>query len=133
MAVQIHWAPRERNATKRCLEPSLMFSQISNHSSCIRVLASPGDTAYRAGRVGVGLSTQVANRTLNATTIVMPSEATLNLSILELLQALNEKLSLECTGIQGKCFPPILGPISSVEAEASRRQSIHLHEHASGS
>ena len=50
----------------------------------------------------------------------MASEAALNLSVLELLQALNEKLSLECAGVRGRCFPPILGPIASVEAEVSR-------------
>ena len=63
----------------------------------------------------------------------MASEAALNLSVLELLQALKEKLSLEYTRMRGKCFPLILGPISSVEAEVSKPLSIHLNEHSSGS
>ena len=36
---------------------------------------------------------------------IMPSEAALNLSLLDLLQAFNEKLSLECTRIQVTRLP----------------------------
>ena len=46
----------------------------------------------------------------------MPSDAALNLSFFELLQALNEKLALECTKVRGVRFPPVGG--LKVEASA---------------
>ena len=49
----------------------------------------------------------------------MTSEAALNLSVLELLQALNEKLNIEYARARRNCFPPILDSVSSVEAEVS--------------
>ena len=62
----------------------------------------------------------------------MSLEAALNLSVLELLQALNEKFSLECARTRGNCFPPILGSIPSLEAEVSSPWSIHLNGCDSG-
>lgn len=47
----------------------------------------------------------------------MSSEVVLNLSVPELLRALNEKLGLECIRAQEDCLPPILGSIPSLGAE----------------
>ena len=69
----------------------------------------------------------VTNDNSCTTAIIMSLEATFNLSVLELLQILNEKFSLEYTRTRGNCFPPILGSISSLEAEVSRPWSIHLN------
>ena len=49
----------------------------------------------------------------------MPLEAALNLSVPELLRALNEKLGLECAKTRESCLPPILDSIPSLEAEVS--------------
>ena len=66
-----------------------------------------------------------------AAAAIMSSDAVLNLSVLELLRALNEKLGLECTTVREGCFLPILDPISA-EAEVSGPRSIHLNEESNG-
>ena len=60
------------------------------------------------------------------TAVIMSSEAALNLSVLELLQALNEKLSLEWIRMREDFLPPISGSISSLETAVSGRLSICL-------
>ena len=50
---------------------------------------------------------------------IMPSEIALNLSVLELLQALNGKLSSECTRIREARLPPGLTFAAVLEAEVS--------------
>ena len=62
----------------------------------------------------------------------MSSEIALNLSIPELLRALNEKLGLECTRAREICIPLILNSIS-VKAEVSGSQSIRLNKVTVGS
>jgi len=49
----------------------------------------------------------------------MPSEIALNLSVLELLQSLNEKLDSECTRIREMRFPRGLTFAAVLEAEVS--------------
>ena len=63
----------------------------------------------------------------------MSSDTILNLSVLELLQALNEKLGSECTRLQETRLPP--GPTFAavLETEASAHRSIHPDERGGGS
>lgn len=56
---------------------------------------------------------------------IMSLEAALNLSVLELLRALNKKLGLECTRTQEYCLPP-LGLIPSLETEVSGPLSMNV-------
>ena len=60
----------------------------------------------------------------------MPSEAALNLSVPELLQALNEKLGLECTRVREIPLPPILSSITTLRAEVS--PLCYLNERGDG-
>ena len=61
-------------------------------------------------------------------TAAMSSQAAYDLSIPELLHALNEKLGLEFTRTRESRFPPILYSVSSLEAQVSGTSSIHLDE-----
>ena len=56
----------------------------------------------------------------------MSLEATLNLSIPELLRALNEKLGLECTRARGIRLPPVPASITSLEVEVSISKLAYL-------
>ena len=49
----------------------------------------------------------------------MSTQTVYDLSIPELLRVLNEKLGLKCVQTREICLPPILGSISSLEAEVS--------------
>ena len=62
----------------------------------------------------------------------MSSKAALNLSVLELLRALSNKLSLECTKTRETHFLPILDSMSCLEAEVSGTRSIYLNQCGSG-
>ena len=53
----------------------------------------------------------------------MSLKAALSSSILELLQALNEKLGLECARTQEIHLPPVLSSVISLEAEVSSPNS----------
>jgi hypothetical protein len=55
----------------------------------------------------------------------MSSEAALDLSILELVRALNEKLGLECAKAREICPPPAQASVTSLEAEVSRSISAN--------
>ena len=62
----------------------------------------------------------------------MPSEAAVNLSVPELLQALNEKLGLECTRARQTRLPPVPALIVSLEAKVSILRSTYLGERGGG-
>jgi len=58
----------------------------------------------------------------------MPSEVAQNLSVLELIQALNEKLGLERTRTLEICLPPTLSSIAALKPEVSGHWPIYLNE-----
>ena len=62
----------------------------------------------------------------------MPSEAALDLSILELVQALNEKLDLECIKAREIRFSPALASVASLEAEVSGHRLIYVSQQRDG-
>ena len=66
--------------------------------------------------------------TLFVAAAAMSLEAALNLSVPELLRALNEKLGLECTRARGIRLPPVPASITSLEAEVSTSQPTILSE-----
>jgi hypothetical protein len=57
----------------------------------------------------------------------MPSETALNLTILELLQALNEKLTLECTKEPENLFPHGAASTTPLKTEVSAPGLIHYN------
>ena len=60
--------------------------------------------------------------------IVMSSSAAHNLSVLELLQALNEKLDLEFSRVRENCVRPVV-PAAPLQTEVSAPQTISFQEH----
>jgi hypothetical protein len=56
----------------------------------------------------------------------MPLEAALDLSFLELLQALNEKLALECARVRETRLPPGVASVTALEDQVIAPQSIYL-------
>lgn len=63
-----------------------------------------------------------------ATTAIMPSEAVLNLSFLELLQALNETVISECTRVQEIRLPNGVASVTALKAEVSTSRFICLNQ-----
>ena len=63
-----------------------------------------------------------------ASVTAMSSQTVYDLSIPELLRVLNEKLGLKCVQTREICLPPILGSISSLEAEVSGPWTIYPNE-----
>jgi len=68
-----------------------------------------------------------------AAVTIMSSEAALNLSILELIQALNEKLGLECTGAREIRLPSGLASVTALESEVSAPHGLIYLNAAVGS
>jgi hypothetical protein len=56
----------------------------------------------------------------------MPLEAATNLSVPELLQALNEKLTLECTRVREIRLPPGAASVTVLEAQVITHRLIYL-------
>jgi len=63
----------------------------------------------------------------SVTAIVMSSSAAHNLSVLELLQALNEKLDLEFSRVRETCVRPVV-PAAPLKTEVSAPQTIYFQE-----
>ena len=61
----------------------------------------------------------------SCTATVMPSEATPNLSVLELLQGLNDKLTLESKRVEEIHFPHGVASVTTLKTEVSTSRSIH--------
>ena len=62
-----------------------------------------------------------------AAIIIMSSEAARNLSVFELLQALNDKLDLEFARVEGICSLPAV-PAAPLQTEVSTPRKIYLHD-----
>lgn len=56
----------------------------------------------------------------------MLSEAALNLSFLELVQALNEKVTLKCTRVREMRFSRGVAFVTALKTEVSTPRSIYL-------
>lgn len=62
--------------------------------------------------------------------VAMSSGSARNLSVLELLQVLDEKLDLEFARVRGICSPP-LAPVASLKTEVSLLLSIRASRNVS--